>query len=399
MELLMLSCRLASTLAWLPHHTTLAGDCGRVGACRAPRGCLVSFAPRLPPPGAGRNSAALRCASENAPDGAGSSGDRGQREPSTSGIECGCSVHMARDTAVLVLRTGGVEHGEAESAADILLEHVTKLSRGVLRGVGGKARTLSAEEAGLMRECVARRAANEPVQYIVGEWDFYNLRNLRVRQPTLIPRPETEELVDMVLKSTGESPPARFLEVGPGTGAISLALLTQWPGARAEAVELCQHAVTLTKENAEMLGLSDRLHVHHQGVTPWAQARAGCEGEGAGVGLFDLLVSNPPYIPAGDMLELDPEVRDFEDHVALNGGEDGLDIVWEILRAAPLLLSPNASIWLEVDETHPQLLRSIFGPSPPPGDRDRREVPGVEFVAGFDDMFGRPRFVHFRLSS
>ena len=148
-----------------------------------------------------------------------------------------------------------------------------------------------------------------------------------------------------------------------------------------------------------MLGLSDRLHVHHQGVTPWAQARAGCEGEGAGVGLFDLLVSNPPYIPAGDMLELDPEVRDFEDHVALNGGEDGLDIVWEILRAAPLLLSPNASIWLEVDETHPQLLRSIFGPSPPPGDRDRREVPGVEFVAGFDDMFGRPRFVHFRLSS
>ena len=308
-----------------------------------------------------------------------------------------------------VLRASGVEGGEAESAADILLEHVTKLSRGVLRGASGKGRTLSAEEARVMRECVARRAANEPVQYIVGEWDFYNLRGLRVRQPTLIPRPETEELVDLVLKSARGPPPARFLEVGPGTGAISLALLTQWPGARGEAVELCRHAVALTEENAEMLGLSDRLLVHHQGVTPWAQARAGCnseregEGETAGGGLFGLLVSNPPYIPAADLLQLDPEVRDFEDHVALDGGEDGLDIVWEILRAAPLLLSPGASIWLEVDESHPQLLRSIFsatdGSPPPAGGRDRREVLGVEFVEGLDDMFGRPRFVHFRCAS
>jgi len=402
---------LASALAWIP-PPALPGGCGRVGAPRAPR-CHIRFsaprlAPRLPA-GAGQNgaSAALRrmCASSETGPGGGRPGDRGPIARSAADIEGDCSVHAARDTAVRVLRASGVERGEAESAVDILLEHVTKLSRGVLRGASGKGRTLSAEEAHSMREGVARRAANEPVQYIVGEWDFYNLRSIRVRQPTLIPRPETEELVDMVVKSTRGSPPACFLEVGPGTGAISLALLTQWPGARGEAVELCQHAVALTEENAEMLGLSDRLLVHHRGITPWTQARAGCnsEGESAGGGLFDLLVSNPPYIPAADMLQLDPEVRDFEDHVALDGGEDGLDIVWEILRAAPLLLSPGASIWLEVDESHPQLLRRIFsatGSSPPaPGGRDRREVPGVEFVDGLDDMFGRPRFVHFRLSS
>ena len=97
-----------------------------------------------------------------------------------------------------------------------------------------------------MQQCVTRRARNEPVQYIVGDWDFYNLRNIKVRPPTLIPRPETEELVEIVLSSFAHVHPPRFLEVGPGSGAISIALLKEWPTTQGLAVELCLHAVPHT---------------------------------------------------------------------------------------------------------------------------------------------------------
>ena len=212
-------------------------------------------------------------------------------------IKHGCTVVAAREFGVKILLENGVEQGEAESATEIFLEHATKLSRGQLRSPSGKTRTLSGKEAQLMRQCIGRRARNEPVQYILGEWDFFNLQNLKVRQPTLIPRPETEELVAIIIKEWPQSFPGKFLEVGPGSGAISIALLKEWQSARGHAVELCQHAVPqsftppaacgllsgctltwwlgipwcslvqveLTQQNAKLFDVDGRLAVHHQG--------------------------------------------------------------------------------------------------------------------------------------
>ena len=412
LRLLLLSCELATAAAWSSGASLRGASTCRAGAAALSGGPLFLEARglvsgRAHAAGADRGRWRARLVLRQSPapcavraSAAGRSVGVGAGSGEGALIESGSTIADARKTGVQALRDSGVEDGEAESAIDILLEHVTKLSRGTLRSPSSRSRALSPEEAAHLEACVARRARSEPVQYIVGEWDFYNLRHILVRQPTLIPRPETEELVDMIVKHFGAASPPRFLEVGPGTGAISLALLKAWPGAQADAVELCKHAVNLTRDNARVFKLTDRLTTHHAGISEWAEMR------GSRAELFPMLVSNPPYIPAPDMLGLDPEVRLFEDHVALDGGDDGLDVVWQILVAAPRLLVPGASIWLEVDESHPPLIAALFASAsdaPRSGavsartDRSRQELAHIQLVSCHDDMFGRPRFVHLRV--
>ncbi|KAJ1496497.1 S-adenosyl-L-methionine-dependent methyltransferase [Baffinella frigidus] len=220
--------------------------------------------------------------------------------------------------AIAFLESAGIEPGEADAGADILLGEITGLSRSAIRSAGST-RVLSDGELEQFRAMILRRGTREPVQYILGEWPFYNLERLKIRPPTLIPRPETEELVEMVLRDAAAAP-ARFLEVGPGSGAISLALLREWPNTRATAVDLCAHAVELSRENGVLTGLSDRITVEHAGISAWAPPPSLVQAP------FDLLVSNPPYIPHAQMATLDPEVVDHEDSVALDGGDDGLDV-------------------------------------------------------------------------
>ncbi|CAM9714048.1 unnamed protein product, partial [Ectocarpus fasciculatus] len=233
------------------------------------------------------------------------------------------------------------------------------------------------------RLCVLRAVQHVPVQYLVGEWDFYGL-TLEMAPPTLIPRPETEELVEMILNdgtdSSGDESGEcgmRFLDVGSGTGALGLALLGELPsGARCVAVDMQESAVRLSRRNAARTGLRARYSCFHA-----ADGSGDLDFDGS----FDFIVSNPPYIPTRDMEALPRDVADHEDSVALDGGEDGLDIVRDIVQLCPRLLRKGGprQLWMEVDTSHPEAMQRWLG----------LEVGlGVAKFEWMRDMSQRPRF-------
>lgn len=241
-----------------------------------------------------------------------------------------------------------------------------------------------------VQELSSRRLQRMPVQYILGEWDFCGL-NLKMTPPVFIPRPETEELVEWVLEEVAQKPRAvgaqggpLILEVGCGSGAISLSLLSQLPQSRVIAVDKAGAAISLARENAQRLQLQDRIRITHLDVT--------LEGSWAHLlpwGPMDLLVSNPPYVFHQDMEQLAPEIRSYEDLTALDGGEKGMDVIVHLLALAPLLLKDSGSLFLEVDPRHPELVDSWL---------QSRPGLSLELVAVRKDFCGRPRFLHIRRS-
>ncbi|CAL1609476.1 unnamed protein product [Knipowitschia caucasica] len=190
-----------------------------------------------------------------------------------------------------------------------------------------------------------------PVQYIIKEWDFRDL-TLRMKVPVFIPRPETEELVEIVLSDfKNQTGSLSILEVGCGSGAISLSLLKSLPQLTAVALDQSEDAVNLTKENALSLGLQDRLQLHHLDIFKDAEAVVDhCGGVSA-------VVSNPPYLFTEDMSSLQPEILCFEDPAALDGGEDGLTVIRQVLILASRILQNNGRLYLEVDPRHPPLIQ------------------------------------------
>ncbi|XP_038626902.1 MTRF1L release factor glutamine methyltransferase isoform X3 [Tachyglossus aculeatus] len=236
-----------------------------------------------------------------------------------------------------------------------------------------------------------------PVQYIFGEWDFQDL-TLKMVPPVFIPRPETEELVNLVLKEKSlknmesmEAAPSfhqlpdfptgpLILEVGCGSGAISLSLLSKLPQSRVIAVDKSEAAVRLTRENAQRLHLQDRIRIIHldissrmnwQQLIPW--------------GPVDLVVSNPPYVFQSDMAHLAAEILSYEDPGALDGGEDGMKVIRDILSLTPWLLKNFGSVFLEVDPRHPELVGNWL-PSQPDL--------FLSLSATHTDFCGKPRFLH-----
>ena len=205
-----------------------------------------------------------------------------------------------------------------------------------------------------------RRLLHEPVQYIIGEWDFHSI-TLKVRAPVLIPRPETEQLVCRILNDLEEAnvidQPLRILDIGSGTGCIGLSLLTHLPNSNCIAIDPGLDAVELSRENADFLGLTNRYECIQVAVEKFDHVLP-----------FDLIVSNPPYIPSVDMSTLAPELN-FEDKNALCGGLKGLDIINEIFKCGGRLLKQTNSsehdsnhvqhlIYMEVDSSHPVSLTS-----------------------------------------
>jgi release factor glutamine methyltransferase len=206
---------------------------------------------------------------------------------------------------------------------------------------------LSSQQKERLESLVMCRMARMPVQYILGNWDFHNI-TVDVRPPVFIPRPETEQLVDVVLDRLSLGP-RHVLEVGPGCGAISLALLSARPDLTVTAVERTQAAVELTRHNAELLGLQDRLTVIHSRVEKVQL-----------FGSYDAVVSNPPYVLRKDLALLQPEIHVYEDLRALDGGSEGLDVILPILELSARLLQDKESgfVALEVDPCHPHILPS-----------------------------------------
>lgn len=203
-------------------------------------------------------------------------------------------------------------------------------------------------------------------------------------------RPETEELVDHAIEILSSSDrdrerDVRVLDVGAGSGCVGLALLHACPNISVVACDISLEAVRLASENASELSVSDRYRCVHASVS-------GLRDElGSDHAPFDMLVSNPPYIPTSRMRHLEREVYDHEDHGALCGGNEGLDVVREILDSSPELLVPSAPIVLELDASHPEILEEWLHDLPMP-------YP-VEFVEWHRDLQGKPRFCVLRVTS
>jgi release factor glutamine methyltransferase len=191
-----------------------------------------------------------------------------------------------------------------------------------------------------LRRGLKRVAGGEPVQYVLGQWDFREL-TLKVDKRALIPRPETEQLVDLVLKSkqVGESEKPLIVDVGTGTGCIILSLASALQKGVFAGLDISEEALSLARENAEFTGLADRVH--------FAQSD-GC-GE-FDPGSVDILVSNPPYIPSAVVDGLEPKILEHEPRLALDGGIDGLNCYRNLIFDAVMVLKPGGAIFFEVGD-------------------------------------------------
>lgn len=303
-------------------------------------------------------------------------------------------IALGRGAGPARLAAAGVP--EPDASAEHLLAHALgSRSRGVLAARADE--PLAPAQAAHFASMVCERLDRKPVQMIVGEWSFLEL-TLAVRAPTLVPRPETEELVELALERCaalrdGGRPP-RVLDVGCGTGAIGLAILARRPLARCTAIDIAEEAVSLARHNAALLGLEARYEALLLPIERLGAPTPAAGGAGAAAGLaaeerYDVLLSNPPYIPERDMASLEPEVSAWEDWRALCGGRDGLDVVAAILERAPSLLrAPGCELWLEVDPSHPALIRAWL---------DARPHSRLEFVECMRDFGGHERFCRLRV--
>ena len=221
--------------------------------------------------------------------------------------------------------------------------------------------------AGRIEEFARRRLAHEPVSRILGTRGFYGL-SFRVTPATLDPRPETETVVAAVLDArpiVGDS--ARILDLGTGTGCLLLAILNAWPEARGMGIDISEAALAVARENATALGLGARTSF---ALGDWAQGLSGP---------FDIIVSNPPSIAAGEIATLEPEVRDFDPRGALDGGPDGLACYRAILPAARALLSSKGRLFVEIGATQAEPVGRLAAAS------------GLEVIGHFRDLAGHER--------
>ncbi len=234
--------------------------------------------------------------------------------------------------ATEILDRAGVENAKRD--AGLILAHVFKDDIGILYREPD--RCLSATEKAEFDALVARRACREPLSHLTGHREFWSLDFL-VTSDVLDPRPDSETLIEAVLKLRAQGfQPQRILDLGTGSGCLLLALLSEFPDASGIGVDASEPALAVARRNAERLQLANR-----------AGFRLGNWGDGV-MEQFDLVISNPPYIPSADKSMLQPEVSEFEPHSALFGGEDGLDCYREILAQIHILLRPGGLLVLEV---------------------------------------------------
>jgi release factor glutamine methyltransferase len=236
--------------------------------------------------------------------------------------------------ATRALAAGGVELPALE--ARLLVGHALALSREAL--LAEPARPVSCAEAHALERLVARRRTQEPLAYILGEREFWSLPFM-VSPAVLVPRPDSETLVETALSRLGESGagPLRILDLGTGSGCLLLALLSERPTAFGVGVDRSEAALTVARANAASLGLGARSAFV---CADWGAAFA--------EGCFDLIVANPPYIDAEGLARLEPTVRCFEPEGALSGGADGLDAYRALGPELPRLLSPSGFAVVEM---------------------------------------------------
>lgn len=209
---------------------------------------------------------------------------------------------------------------------------------------------LSIEEEKRFQNFLHRRAHREPFQYITGRQEFFGLDFL-VTPDVLIPRPETELIVENAIEILHGKEAPEFCEVGVGSGCISISVLRENKEARAIGLDISEKALQIAAQNAERHAVSERIELKISDIF----ARLTAEK-------FDLIISNPPYISAEEIENLQAEVRDFEPHTALTDGKNGLTIIEKIINDTPKFLKPNCFLLLEIGFNQAKEASAMFSP-------------------------------------
>lgn len=256
---------------------------------------------------------------------------------------------------------------DARQNAMMLMIHAFGGSHAALISQGRS--PVPAEVQGVFLEAVERRLAREPLQHILGYTSFYGLDILTDRR-ALIPRHDSECVVEAALDRLPKDVPLRLADLGTGTGCLLAALLSERPAASGEGVEASPEAASLARENFQALGLSARAGVFEGSWEDWQ-----------GWAEADLIISNPPYIETAVIAELDPEVRDHDPMSALDGGAGGLDAYRRITALAAAGMKPGAWLVFEIGYDQKEAVSALMARQ------------GFEMIAAGADLGGNDRWV------
>jgi release factor glutamine methyltransferase len=274
------------------------------------------------------------------------------------------TIATARHALAEMFRQAGIDSADAD--ARLLVAHALGIDRAALMTDG--ARALSAGEVNAIDALAARRLKREPVSRIFGHKEFWTL-SLMVTPDVLVPRPETETVVEAALDMPlpMKQKKLRILDIGTGSGALLLALLSELPDATGIGTDISAAALEIARANAERNALAARCSF------------VGCDIAAGVQGSFDLIVSNPPYIAHGEIATLAPEVRDYDPSAALDGGADGLDGYRAIAEQIRPLLTQVGRLIVELGAGQEPAVRALFT-------KTGLNVSGVK-----DDLAGVPR--------
>lgn len=277
----------------------------------------------------------------------------------------GHSLDGTRRALTAAFKAHGIDSPELD--ARLLIGHALGLDLTGL--IVAAARTLSAEEATMIDAMVQRRMAGEPIARILGHKEFWGL-SFDLSPATLVPRPDTETVVQTALAFVRDAgmteKPIRIADIGTGTGAILLALLSELPQAIGIGTDISPEALATAESNAEHLDLIDRA--------AFIESNYASELDG----VFDLIVSNPPYIRSQDIGGLPLDVRAHDPHLALDGGDDGLDAYRAIAPQAANLLRPEAALILEIGQDQgADVSRILVEAGLAPEDAPRADLAGI----------------------
>lgn len=257
------------------------------------------------------------------------------------------TIASARRTLTERFTAAGIDSAGADARA--LIAHALNVERTTILAHGD--RVLKSEEIAVIEAFSARRLKREPVAYVVGRKEFWSL-SFKVSPDVLVPRPETETVVELALDvidgSAMRKEKLRILDIGTGSGALLLALLSELENAVGIGTDISAAALEIARANAAHVNLDSRCQFVACDIT-------------AGIGdRFDLIVSNPPYIARGEIAGLAPEVRDHEPPIALDGGHDGLNLYRAIAAQASERLAPEGSLIVELGAGQELPVRTLF---------------------------------------
>jgi release factor glutamine methyltransferase len=256
------------------------------------------------------------------------------------------TVLEALNLSTEYLNKKGIE--SARLNAELMLAHILNCKRLQLYLMFD--RPLDENELSLYREFLARRAKREPLQYILGEVEFYNIK-LKVNQDVLIPRPETELLVEKIVKDYSHKNDFKFLDIGIGSGNISIALLVNLPNSQGVGIDISDSALALAKSNAEFNLVKDRLELIHFDIL---------KNDIQLLGKFDAVISNPPYVSSEDFETLEPELKVYEPHIALTDFYNGLTFYRKIISIADRLLKEEGKVYFEIGKGQSNEVKALM---------------------------------------